>query len=175
MGDKNHIRTLGDYSRPSHEGYRNTIELPDENNVVPFRSDTIRLVQNGCSFHGHRSEDPNQHLKNFLKLVDSLDLAVANREKKFCPLVLTQQKTPNAQPVSTVRSMLSQYIPSNQAKPMMTSQKKKKIAKRCTDEDHHAMVKVESEHKKSEEEEGNTENINTNSPSQPDPSISFII
>ncbi|GKC21256.1 zinc finger, CCHC-type containing protein [Tanacetum coccineum] len=27
-----------------------------------------------------RSEDPNQHLKDFLKLVDSLDLDVANRE-----------------------------------------------------------------------------------------------
>ncbi|GJY94275.1 hypothetical protein Tco_0510636 [Tanacetum coccineum] len=48
----------------------------------------------------------------------------------------------------------------------------------ATDEDHHAMVRVESEHKKSEEEEreeeGNTENINTDSPSQPDPLISFI-
>ncbi|GJU99932.1 zinc finger, CCHC-type containing protein [Tanacetum coccineum] len=74
MGNENHIRTLGDYSKPSHEGYRNTIELPVRNNVVPFRSDTIRLVQNGCSFHGLRSEDPNQHLKDFLKLVDSLDL-----------------------------------------------------------------------------------------------------
>ncbi|GKE56545.1 MAK10-like protein, partial [Tanacetum coccineum] len=28
MGDGNPIRTLGDYSKPSHEGYRNTIELP---------------------------------------------------------------------------------------------------------------------------------------------------
>ncbi|GKA41892.1 zinc finger, CCHC-type containing protein [Tanacetum coccineum] len=74
MGDENPIRTLGDYSKPSHEGYRNTIELPAWNNVVPLRSDTIRLVQNGCSFHGLRSEDPNQHLKDFLKLVDSLDL-----------------------------------------------------------------------------------------------------
>ncbi|GKC11597.1 MAK10-like protein [Tanacetum coccineum] len=74
MGEENHIRTLGDYSRPSHEGYRNTIELPDGNNVVPLRSDTIRLVQNGCSCYGLRSEDPNQHLKDFLKLVDSLDL-----------------------------------------------------------------------------------------------------
>ncbi|GJT92381.1 hypothetical protein Tco_1081226 [Tanacetum coccineum] len=46
MGDENPIRTLGDYSKPSHEGYRNTIELPD----------------------------PNQHLKDFLKLMDSLDL-----------------------------------------------------------------------------------------------------
>ncbi|GKD05507.1 MAK10-like protein [Tanacetum coccineum] len=51
MGDENPIRTLGDYSKPSHEGYRNTIELPVGNNV-----------------------DPNQHLKDFLKLVDSLDL-----------------------------------------------------------------------------------------------------
>ncbi|GKF88949.1 zinc finger, CCHC-type containing protein [Tanacetum coccineum] len=74
MGDENPIRTLGDYSKPSHEGYMNTIELPLGNNVVPLRSNTIRLVQNACSFHGLRSKDPNQHLKDFLKLVDSLDL-----------------------------------------------------------------------------------------------------
>ncbi|GJR29860.1 zinc finger, CCHC-type containing protein [Tanacetum coccineum] len=74
MGDANPIRTLGDYSKPSHEGYRNTIDLPVGNNVVPLRSNTIRLVQNGCSFHGLRFENPNQHLKDFLKLVDSLDL-----------------------------------------------------------------------------------------------------
>nr|GEU51476.1 microtubule-associated protein RP/EB family member 1C-like [Tanacetum cinerariifolium] len=34
MGDENPIRTLGDYSRPSHKGYRNTIELPEMNNVI---------------------------------------------------------------------------------------------------------------------------------------------
>ncbi|GJV85731.1 hypothetical protein Tco_1525629 [Tanacetum coccineum] len=34
MGDENPIRTLGDYSKPSHEGYRNTIELPEGNNVL---------------------------------------------------------------------------------------------------------------------------------------------
>ncbi|GJS84545.1 hypothetical protein Tco_0751086 [Tanacetum coccineum] len=53
MGDENPSRTLGDYSKPSHEGYQNTIELPN----------------------------PNQHLKDFLKLVDSLDLDVANKER----------------------------------------------------------------------------------------------
>ncbi|GJZ66973.1 hypothetical protein Tco_0630213 [Tanacetum coccineum] len=82
MGDENPIRTLGDYSRPSHEGYRNTIELPDGNNVVPLQSDTIRLVQNGCSFHRLGFEDSKQHLKDFLKLVDSLDLDVTNKERK---------------------------------------------------------------------------------------------
>ncbi|GKA97115.1 hypothetical protein Tco_0825009 [Tanacetum coccineum] len=81
MGDANPIRTFGDYSKPSHKGYRNTIELPEGNNVVPLRSDTIRLEQKGCSFHGLQSEDPNQHLKDFLKLVDSLDLDGENRER----------------------------------------------------------------------------------------------
>ncbi|GKE17537.1 zinc finger, CCHC-type containing protein [Tanacetum coccineum] len=81
MGDKNQPYTLGDYSRPSHQGYRNTIELPEGNNVVPLRSDTIRLVQNGCAFHKLRFEDPNQHLKDFLKLVDSLDLNGKNKER----------------------------------------------------------------------------------------------
>ncbi|GJX50740.1 MAK10-like protein [Tanacetum coccineum] len=81
MGDENPILTLGDYSKPSHEGYKSTIELPLGNNVAPLRSDTIRLVQNGCSFHGLRSEDPNQHLKDFLKLADSLDLNGENKER----------------------------------------------------------------------------------------------
>ncbi|GJU91501.1 zinc finger, CCHC-type containing protein [Tanacetum coccineum] len=49
--------------------------------MVPLRSNTIWLVQNGCSFHGLWSEDPNQHLKDFLKLVDSLDLNSENRER----------------------------------------------------------------------------------------------
>ncbi|GJY30058.1 hypothetical protein Tco_0405825 [Tanacetum coccineum] len=33
MGDANPIRTLGNYSKPSHKGYRNTIEFPVGNNV----------------------------------------------------------------------------------------------------------------------------------------------
>nr|GEX63736.1 MAK10-like protein [Tanacetum cinerariifolium] len=86
MRDENPIRTLEDYSKPNHEGYGNTIELPVGNNVVPFRSDTIRFVQNGCSFHGLRSEDRNQHLKDFLKLVDSLDLDGDNKERTLLGL-----------------------------------------------------------------------------------------
>ncbi|GJY51971.1 hypothetical protein Tco_0442818 [Tanacetum coccineum] len=45
MGDENPICTLRDYSKPSHDGYRNTIELLEGNNVVPLRSDTIRIVK----------------------------------------------------------------------------------------------------------------------------------
>ncbi|GJU92709.1 hypothetical protein Tco_1317465 [Tanacetum coccineum] len=59
----------------------NTIKLPVRNNVVPLRFDTIRLMRNGCSFYRLRSEDPNQHLKDFLKLVESLDIDSENRER----------------------------------------------------------------------------------------------
>nr|GEX15729.1 MAK10-like protein [Tanacetum cinerariifolium] len=81
MGDKNPIRTLGDYSKPSHEGYRKSIELPIGKNVESLRSNTIRLVQKECSFHGLWLKDPNQHLKDFLKLVDSLDLDGENKDR----------------------------------------------------------------------------------------------
>nr|GEZ72152.1 MAK10-like protein [Tanacetum cinerariifolium] len=84
MGEENPICTLGDYSRPSHKDYRNTIELLEGKNVVPLQSDTIQLGQNGCSFYGLRSEDPNQQLKDFLKLVDSLDLN-GTRIASRCP------------------------------------------------------------------------------------------
>ncbi|GJR68576.1 zinc finger, CCHC-type containing protein [Tanacetum coccineum] len=50
MGDENTIRTLGDYSKPSHEGYKNTFELPVGNNMVPLRSDTIRERTRLCLF-----------------------------------------------------------------------------------------------------------------------------
>nr|GEY84612.1 MAK10-like protein [Tanacetum cinerariifolium] len=86
MEDENPFRTLGDYFGPSHEGYQNPIELLDGNNVVPLRSDTIRLVQNGCSFHRLRFEDPVQHIKDILKLMDSLDLDVTNRERTLLHL-----------------------------------------------------------------------------------------
>ncbi|GJY01080.1 hypothetical protein Tco_0359232 [Tanacetum coccineum] len=45
MGDENPIRTLGDYSRPSHEGYRNTIELPEGNNVAGGKLRDLNLEE----------------------------------------------------------------------------------------------------------------------------------
>ncbi|GJV67259.1 hypothetical protein Tco_1482768 [Tanacetum coccineum] len=49
MGDENPIRTLGDYSKPSHEGYRNTIELPVGNNVLSIG---LNAFQQDPSPHG---------------------------------------------------------------------------------------------------------------------------
>ncbi|GKB15963.1 hypothetical protein Tco_0849886 [Tanacetum coccineum] len=55
MGDENPPRTLGDYSRPTNKGYQNTIELPEGNNVVPLRSDTICMDL----FQGLNSKSPS--------------------------------------------------------------------------------------------------------------------
>ncbi|GKC23510.1 hypothetical protein Tco_1025660 [Tanacetum coccineum] len=41
MEDENPIRTLEDYSKPSHKGNSNTIEHSQGNNVVPLQSETI--------------------------------------------------------------------------------------------------------------------------------------
>ncbi|GJZ39669.1 zf-CCHC domain-containing protein [Tanacetum coccineum] len=61
MGDANPIRTLRDYSKPSHEGYRNTIELLVGNNV---------------------SEDPNQHREG-LQNSASISLCSNNIKKNL--------------------------------------------------------------------------------------------
>nr|GEV09703.1 ribonuclease H-like domain, reverse transcriptase, RNA-dependent DNA polymerase [Tanacetum cinerariifolium] len=66
---------------PSIDGVRDLVTASGRNNVVPIRSDTIQLVQNEWSFHGLWSEDPNQHLKDFLNLVYSLNLDGENRER----------------------------------------------------------------------------------------------
>ncbi|GJX35057.1 hypothetical protein Tco_0246614 [Tanacetum coccineum] len=53
MGDENPICTLGDYSKPSYEGCRNTIVLPVGNNVVPLRSDTTLPLAPSPNFYDH--------------------------------------------------------------------------------------------------------------------------
>ncbi|GJZ40469.1 hypothetical protein Tco_0587032 [Tanacetum coccineum] len=75
MGDENHIRNLGDYSKPSHEGYRNTIELPVGNNLVPLQPDTIRtakLCNDILMFQQHHGEsllEASTHFKDLLQKV----------------------------------------------------------------------------------------------------------
>ncbi|GKC61646.1 MAK10-like protein [Tanacetum coccineum] len=56
MGDENPIRTLREYYKPSHKGYRNTIELLVGNNVDPSPHGRILLlVSLFNSFHRGRT------------------------------------------------------------------------------------------------------------------------
>ncbi|GJR06029.1 MAK10-like protein [Tanacetum coccineum] len=54
MGDENPICTLGDYSKPSHEGYKKTISYPVEETVrgTLLRFDTIRIGANWMLISG---------------------------------------------------------------------------------------------------------------------------
>ncbi|GKA59929.1 hypothetical protein Tco_0759242 [Tanacetum coccineum] len=74
MGDANPIRTLGDYSRPSHEGYKNPIELPKGKNVVPLRSDTIRLSSLAEQYR-NPSSPKRVHFVNSIILLNKEDEA----------------------------------------------------------------------------------------------------
>ncbi|GJW07950.1 hypothetical protein Tco_1570373 [Tanacetum coccineum] len=83
MGDENPIRTLGDYSKPSHEGYRNTIELPVGNNVEKpnfnwAHSQTFTIPQNG-SISVHSSSHQ-------IKLEKALLDFDSNQEKRLSHL-----------------------------------------------------------------------------------------
>nr|GEU57265.1 MAK10-like protein [Tanacetum cinerariifolium] len=70
LGDENPIHTLRDYSKPSHEGYRNTIEFPVGKNVVPLRSDTIRrTIDQSADGMLH-----DQNAKEFWALLEDLAL-----------------------------------------------------------------------------------------------------
>nr|GEX64828.1 putative reverse transcriptase domain-containing protein [Tanacetum cinerariifolium] len=62
--DENPILTLGDYSKPSHEGYKNTIEILEGNNVVRLRSDTIR----GSYDTQYCMENPKQAFVDYASL-----------------------------------------------------------------------------------------------------------
>ncbi|GKA56416.1 hypothetical protein Tco_0755488 [Tanacetum coccineum] len=73
MRDVNPIRTLGDYSKTSHEGYRNTIELLVGNNVVYLFIRTIRSSARRMLIHGEFvTEIPNQNTQGFLKTSGSV-------------------------------------------------------------------------------------------------------
>ncbi|GJZ92509.1 hypothetical protein Tco_0664574 [Tanacetum coccineum] len=72
MGDENPIRTLGDYSKPSHEGYKNTIELPVGNNVVPLRSTPsgwCKMDAHSMDF-GPRIQDNTSRISLNLRTID---------------------------------------------------------------------------------------------------------
>ncbi|GJZ30903.1 hypothetical protein Tco_0575950 [Tanacetum coccineum] len=60
--------TLGDYSKPGHEGYQNTIEVPDGNNVVSLRTDThptSKLRNDILMFQKHQGESLSEAWTRF--------------------------------------------------------------------------------------------------------------
>ncbi|GJS43707.1 hypothetical protein Tco_0568750 [Tanacetum coccineum] len=64
--DENPIRTLGDYSKPSHEGYRNTIELPMGTTwTAKLRNDILMFQKH----HGESLSEAWTRFKDLLQKV----------------------------------------------------------------------------------------------------------
>nr|GEU89498.1 MAK10-like protein [Tanacetum cinerariifolium] len=161
--DVNHIRTLGDYFRPNHEGYKNTIELLEGNNVVPLRFDTIRLVQNRCSFYElclatRRTIDQladsklhNRNAKESWALLE--DIALYDNE-------IWNDPRDFAKPVKAISSL--------------------KMSWYCMEDLEQAFIEYASSHtdkareEEEQEEKDDPKNINTNPSSPPDLLVSFI-
>ena len=84
-------KRLKDYSSPTPRGFANAIVFPDEHTDEVLRAADVWLVQSVCKFHGSRSEDPLQHIKDFLKIVDTIhaDGATQNTSRlRFFPFTL---------------------------------------------------------------------------------------
>ncbi|GKA61664.1 hypothetical protein Tco_0761183 [Tanacetum coccineum] len=76
MGDENPIRTLRDYSKPSHKGYRNTIELPEQcgassirHHPVGAKQMTAKLRNDILIFQQHQGESLSE---TWIRFKDSL-------------------------------------------------------------------------------------------------------
>nr|GEX13516.1 hypothetical protein [Tanacetum cinerariifolium] len=79
MENENPRRTLGDYSKPSHEVYQNIIEIPDGNNVGKdasaqfFPPGWISKLRNDIlMFQQHQGESPFEAWTRFKDLLQKL-------------------------------------------------------------------------------------------------------
>ncbi|GJZ89622.1 hypothetical protein Tco_0661404 [Tanacetum coccineum] len=159
MGDENPIRTLGDYSKPSHEGYKNTIELPVGNNMVPLRSDTIRttkLRNDILMFQQHHGESLSEawtRFKDLLQKVPHHGIDIWLQVQIFITMSIPSQDEP-----LTNRPMCSTQIHSSINAITIHPKQQSDSNNDITEEN---------------EEEDKDSPKNTHSTS-PDPSISFI-
>ncbi|GKE42770.1 hypothetical protein Tco_1470054, partial [Tanacetum coccineum] len=115
MGDANPICTLGEYSRPSHEGYRNTI-YPKGNNVEGLQNSAMTSL---CS----KNIKDSLFLKHglFLRTYFKKSLIMAStfgsKSKSFMTMSISPQDEPlTNQPVDFAKPVkaisLPQYVPS---------------------------------------------------------------
>nr|GEW03848.1 MAK10-like protein [Tanacetum cinerariifolium] len=79
--------TFEDYYRPSHEGYRNTIEFPEENNVDPSPHGRILLLISLLnSFHREGLQNSNDP-RDFAKPVKAVSLPQDVPSTSDCRLI----------------------------------------------------------------------------------------
>ena len=87
-------KRLKDYSSPTPRGFSNAIVYPNEHTNEVLHANDIWLVKSVCKFHGLDEENPIQHIKDFLKIVDTIhtDGATRNTSRlRFFPFTLYEK------------------------------------------------------------------------------------
>nr|GEV64111.1 hypothetical protein [Tanacetum cinerariifolium] len=77
MRDKNPIRTLGDYSKPSNKGYKNTIELYVGNNVLRNQNTKVSwaLLEDLALYDNESWNDPRDFAKSIKAITFPQDVS----------------------------------------------------------------------------------------------------
>ncbi|GJZ25324.1 hypothetical protein Tco_0569577 [Tanacetum coccineum] len=94
MGYENPIRTLGDYSKPSHEGYRNTIELPvGDSNIISY-SQYLKII----SYSQYLKETQqatvqDTNLQNIFVKSTCFESSATDKDKNICKLKIYHRHT----------------------------------------------------------------------------------
>lgn len=87
-------KRLKDYSSPNPHGFSNAIVFPNERTDEVLRANDVWLVQSVCKFRGLHTDDPIQHIRDFLKIVDTFhtDGATRNTSRlRFFPFTLYEK------------------------------------------------------------------------------------
>ncbi|GJV23665.1 MAK10-like protein [Tanacetum coccineum] len=207
MGDENPIRTLGDYSKPSHEGYKNTIELPVGNNVNDPRDFTkpvkaIALPQDVPSTSDRRLNELKTQVQRLMeahlapkrptqvnKITTSCEIysgphdtqyCMENPEQAFidCASSGTDEAGAGTLPSDMVKNpkLGTHLVLSARSYPTMDPQCSTQIHSSINAITIHPKQQSDSHDRTEDNEEekrGSSEN-HPNSPTPPNPSISFV-
>ncbi|GKD00151.1 zinc finger, CCHC-type containing protein [Tanacetum coccineum] len=74
------LKSLWEHSLPNLVGFQNPIILPAEQTGRIVNSHDILLIQGTCTFQGLKSENPLQHIKHYLSILDNIQADGASRD-----------------------------------------------------------------------------------------------
>ena len=87
-------KRLKDYSTPNPRRFSNAIVFPNEHTNEVLHANDVWLVQSVYRFRGLQTDDPIQHIRDFLKIVDTLHADGATRDTsrlRFFPFTLQEK------------------------------------------------------------------------------------
>nr|GEX10238.1 DNA-directed DNA polymerase [Tanacetum cinerariifolium] len=73
-------KTLHEHSRPNQAGFQNSITFPEEQTDEVLDAHDIWLIQSVCEFHGLDTENPYDHIRLFLSIVDNIQADGATKD-----------------------------------------------------------------------------------------------